>query len=65
METSTSINAGVELGFLDNAFNFSFEYFKLTTNDLISQDNSLISTTAIDASAPFVNLALLKTLVLM
>ena len=55
-ETSTSINAGVELGFLDNALNFSFEYFKLTTNDLISQDNSLISTTAIDASAPFVNL---------
>jgi len=55
-ETSESINAGIELGFLDNALNFSFEWFKLTTKDLINQDNSLISTTAIDANAPFVNL---------
>lgn len=55
-ETSESINAGVELGFLNDALNFSFEYFKLTTRDLISQDNSLISTTAIDADAPYVNL---------
>lgn len=55
-ETSESINAGVEMGFLDNTLNFSFEVFKLTTRDLISQDNSLISTTAIDANAPYVNL---------
>ncbi|MDP5061563.1 MAG: TonB-dependent receptor [Maribacter sp.] len=55
-ETSTTINAGVEMGFFENALSFSFEYFKLTTNDLISQDNSQISTTAFDASAPYVNL---------
>ncbi|MEO9512521.1 MAG: TonB-dependent receptor [Flavobacteriaceae bacterium] len=55
-ETSESINAGVEMGFLSNALSFSLEYFKLTTNDLISQDNSLISTTAIDANAPYVNI---------
>ncbi|SHK58148.1 TonB-linked outer membrane protein, SusC/RagA family [Maribacter aquivivus] len=54
-ETSEAINAGVELGFFDDKFNVDFEWFKITTKDLIVQDNSLISTTAIDAGAPYVN----------
>ncbi|WP_245188841.1 SusC/RagA family TonB-linked outer membrane protein [Maribacter dokdonensis] len=54
-ETSEAINAGVELGFFNDKFNVDFEWFKITTKDLITQDNSLISTTAIDAGAPYVN----------
>ncbi|MDC6366790.1 MULTISPECIES: TonB-dependent receptor [Flavobacteriaceae] len=55
-ETSESTNIGAEFGFLDSALSFGIEYFKITTNDLIAQDLSVISTTAIDANAPFVNL---------
>ncbi|WP_324027998.1 TonB-dependent receptor [Maribacter sp. BPC-D8] len=54
-ETSEAINAGVELGFFNDKLNVDFEWFKIKTKDLITQDNSLISTTAIDAGAPFVN----------
>ncbi len=55
-ETTTSINAGFELGMFDNRLNIGFEYFNNDTEDLIARDNNLISTTAIDATAPFVNL---------
>lgn len=55
-ETSVITNAGVELGMLDNRLTVEFEYFKKETKDLITRDFSLISSTAIDASAPFVNL---------
>ena len=54
-ETSEAINAGVELGFFNDKLNVDFEWFKIKTKDLITQDNSLISTTAIDAGAPYVN----------
>ena len=54
-ETSISKNIGVDLGLLNNALSVSFEYFNITTEDLITQDFSLISTTAIDATAPYVN----------
>lgn len=55
-ETSESTNIGLEFGLLENSLNFGIEYFKITTKDLIAQDLSVISTTAIDANAPFVNL---------
>ncbi|MBO0330233.1 SusC/RagA family TonB-linked outer membrane protein [[Muricauda] lutisoli] len=55
-ETSQTSNAGIELGFLDNKLSVEFELFKITTEDLIAQDLQLISTTAPDANAPFVNL---------
>lgn len=55
-ETSETTNFGIELGFFDNKLNASVEYFTITTKDLISQDASLISSTAIDAAPPYVNL---------
>jgi TonB-linked SusC/RagA family outer membrane protein len=55
-ETSVTTNFGFEMGLLDNSLNISFEYFDIDTQDLITRDFSLISTTAIDASAPLVNL---------
>jgi hypothetical protein len=44
------------MGMFDNDLTISFEYFNIDTQDLITRDNGLISTTAIDASAPLVNL---------
>nr|WP_298791579.1 TonB-dependent receptor [uncultured Allomuricauda sp.] len=55
-ETSESTNIGAEFTILDNKLNFGIEYFNIETNDLIAQDLQVISTTAIDANAPFVNL---------
>ncbi|WP_375324133.1 SusC/RagA family TonB-linked outer membrane protein [Flagellimonas sp. GZD32] len=55
-ETSETTNFGVELGFFDNRLNLSAEYFTIKTKDLINQDFSLYSSTAIDAAPPFVNL---------
>ena len=55
-ETSVTSNIGIELGMLNNDLRFSFEWFDIDTEDLITRDFSLISTTAIDASAPLVNL---------
>ncbi|QCX02304.1 TonB-dependent receptor [Aggregatimonas sangjinii] len=55
-ETSVATNVGFELGMLDNSLSLEFEYFDIKTKDLITRDNSLISTTAIDAAAPLVNL---------
>ncbi len=55
-ETTEAINAGVEFGFFNNKLNFDFEWYRNETRDLITADNSLISTTAIDAGAPLVNL---------
>ncbi|MGB6153148.1 MAG: TonB-dependent receptor [Pricia sp.] len=54
-ETSETTNFGIELGFFDK-LNLSVEYFNIKTKDLISQDASLISSTAIDAAPPYVNL---------
>jgi len=55
-ETSIATNVGVELGFFDNSLNLEFEYFNIETKDLVNRDLSLISSTAIDANAPLVNL---------
>lgn len=55
-ETSEALNIGVEMGLFNNELNFSFEWYDIDTKDLITRDNSAISTTAIDAQPPFVNL---------
>ncbi|WP_285655943.1 TonB-dependent receptor [Allomuricauda sp. NBRC 101325] len=55
-ETSETTNFGVELGFFDNRLNIGAEYFTIKTKDLINQDGSLFSSTAIDATPPYVNL---------
>uniref|UniRef100_UPI00359490B6 SusC/RagA family TonB-linked outer membrane protein n=1 Tax=Pricia sp. TaxID=2268138 RepID=UPI00359490B6 len=55
-ETSETTNFGAELGFFDNKLSASVEYFTIKTKDLINQDASLISSTAIDAAPPYVNL---------
>ena len=59
-ETSISKNIGVNMSMFDSALNFSLEYFDIETTDLVTRDNSLISTTAIDAQAPLVNLGDVK-----
>ena len=59
-ETSVSTNFGVDLSMLDNRFQINFELFNITTEDLITRDFSLISSTAIDAGAPLVNLGDVK-----
>ena len=55
-ETSVSTNIGFEMGFFQDKLTASFEWYNITTKDLIAQDFSLISTTAIDAAPPYVNL---------
>ncbi|OQD42565.1 SusC/RagA family TonB-linked outer membrane protein [Croceivirga radicis] len=55
-ETSETTNFGVELGFFNGKLNLAAEYFTIKTKDLINQDGSLISSTAIDAAPPYVNL---------
>lgn len=55
-ETSETTNIGIELGFFNNKLNLQAEYFTIETKDLINQDGSLISSTAIDAAPPYVNL---------
>ena len=55
-ETSVTTNIGLEMLMFNNTLNFSFEVFDIDTEDLITRDFSLISTTAIDATAPLVNL---------
>ena len=55
-ETVVSANAGLDFRLMDNKLYGSVDYFNITTNDLIAVDESLIGTTAIDASAPLVNI---------
>ncbi|MEM9547255.1 MAG: TonB-dependent receptor [Bacteroidota bacterium] len=55
-ETSVTTNFGVDLSMLDHKFQVTLEYFNIKTQDLITRDFSLISSTAIDAGAPLVNL---------
>ncbi len=59
-ETSETTNLGVELGMLENKLTFEAEFFNISTEDLITQDYGAISTTAIDARAPYVNLGNIK-----
>ena len=55
-ETSVSTNVGVDLSMLDHKFQVTLELFNIKTRDLITRDFSSISSTAIDAGAPLVNL---------
>ena len=55
-ETSETLNFGIELAMLNSRLNMSLEGYQIKTKDLIAQDFGLISTTAIDSSAPYVNL---------
>ncbi len=59
-EISETTNFGLELGMLDNKLTTSFEVWKIETDGLIVRDNQQISTTAPDASAPFVNVGNVK-----
>ncbi len=59
-ETSESTNFGIDLSMLDNRFQINAEFFNIKTRDLITRDFSLISSTAIDAGAPLVNLGDVK-----
>lgn len=54
-ETSESINAGFELGMLDNKLFLEFEYFDIKTIDLITPNSGGVTTTALDANPDFVN----------
>ena len=55
-ETSITTNFGVDLSLLESRLNFSAEYYQIITKDLVTRDFGLISSTAIDAGAPLVNL---------
>lgn len=55
-EISETTNLGFDIGMFDYKLTMSAEYFVIQTKDLITRDNQLISTTAIDAGAPLVNL---------
>jgi len=55
-ETSVTTNFGIDLELLQRKIRLSAEYFNIQTKDLITRDFSSISTTAIDAGAPLVNL---------
>ncbi len=59
-ETSITKNIGMNLGMFDDRLDATLEFYEITTEDLITRDNSLISTTAIDAQAPLVNLGSIK-----
>ncbi len=59
-ETSVTKNLGFNLGMFDDQLEATLEFYEITTEDLITQNNSLISTTAIDANAPYVNLGSIK-----
>jgi len=60
-ETMTATNFAVDLAMLDNKLTASIDIFSNETADLIAQDNSALSTTAIDAAAPYVNLGGMKS----
>ena len=55
-ETVISSNAGIDFRLMGNKLYGSLDYFSIKTTDLIAVDNNLIGTTAIDASAPLVNI---------
>ncbi len=59
-EISETTNFGIEAGMFDNRLTTSLEVWNISTEGLIVRDNQLISTTAPDASAPFVNIGNVK-----
>lgn len=60
-ETMTATNFALDLALFDNKLTASVDIFNNVTKDLIAQDNSALSTTAMDADAPYVNLGGMKS----
>ena len=60
-ETMTSTNFALDMGFLDNKLTATIDVFSNETTGLVAQDTQKISTTAIDASAPYTNLGAMKS----
>ena len=60
-ETMTSKNFAINAGFFDNKMTMTLDIFENVTDGLVAQDTQKISTTAIDASAPFTNLGSMKS----
>ena len=60
-ETTISTNFALDMAFLDNKLQATIDVFKNETVDLVAQDTNKISSTAIDAGAPFVNLGSMET----
>jgi len=60
-ETMTSKNFAIDAGFMDNKLTVTLDVFENVTDGLVAQDTQKISTTAIDASAPFTNLGSMKS----
>ena len=59
-ETMTSKNFAIDAGFFDNKLTMTLDVFENVTEGLVAQDTQKISTTAIDASAPYTNLGSMK-----
>ena len=60
-ETMISQNIAFDMGFFDNKLQAVIDVFKNETSGLVSQDTVKISTTAIDAGAPFTNLGSMES----
>ena len=60
-ETMTSKNFAIDAGFFDNKLQVALDIFENVTDGLVAQDTQKISTTAIDASAPYTNLGAMKS----
>ncbi len=59
-ETSKSTNVGFDLGMFENALTMSFEYFNITTADMLLLQNVLNPLTGVDGNAPFGNVGDMK-----
>ena len=60
-ETMTSKNFAIDAGFFDNKMTMTLDVFENVTDGLVAQDTQKISTTAIDAAAPYTNLGSMKS----
>ena len=60
-ESTTSTNFALDMGFMDNKLQATIDVFKNETTGLVAQDTQKISTTAIDAGAPFTNLGSMQS----
>lgn len=60
-ESTTSTNFALDMGFMDNKLQATIDVFKNETTGLVAQDTQKISTTAIDAGAPYTNLGSMKS----
>ena len=60
-ETTTATNFALDMGFMDNKLQATIDVFKNKTTGLVAQDTQKISTTAIDAGAPYTNLGSMES----